>query len=194
MGLFYLDGRKLGRARRTGVEDGPNGPFFVDLEGVSEVRTSADKERLIGLIEPALSALGYELVDLDLKRGRRGLLRVYIDRKSADEGGVTLADCELVSGQVGALLDVEDPIPGAYDLEISSPGLDRKLRTPAHFERFAGEEVRIELSRARDGRKRLKGLLKGIEDDKVVVDVDGNAWRLSLDEIDEARLVPPKSA
>src|SRR5690606_20074875 len=163
--------------RRTGVEDGPNGPFFVFLEGVSEVRSIADKERLLGLIESAVSALGYVLVDLDLKRGRRillrayinrnpiddvgkppancelkrgrrGLLRVYIDRKSADEGGVTLADCELVSGQVGALLDVEDPIPGAYDLEISSPGLDRKLRTPAHFERFAGEEVRIELSRA----------------------------------------------
>src|SRR5690606_41526327 len=120
--------------------------------------------------------------------------RVYIGRKAAAEGGVTLADSEAVSGQVGARLDGGHPMPGAYDLEISSPGLDRKLRTPAHFERFAGEEVRIELSRARDGRKRLKGLLKGIEDEKVVVDVDGNAWRLSLDEIDEARLVPPKSA
>ena len=107
---------------------------------------------------------------------------------------MTLADCELVSGQVGALLDVEDPIPGAYDLEISSPGLDRKLRTLEHFERFVGREVRIELSRARDGRKRLRGPLRAVEGETIVVDVDGNAWRLSLDEIGEARLVPPKSA
>lgn len=174
--------------------NGPVGPFFVGFDSVSEVRTSADKQRLIGLIEPALTALGYELVDLDLRLGRRGLLRVYIDRTSDDEGGVTLADCELVSGQVGALLDVEDPIPGAYDLEISSPGLDRKLRTLEHFERFVGREVRIELSRARDGRKRLKGLLRAVEGETIVVDVDGNAWRLALDEVGEARLVPPKSA
>lgn len=158
------------------------------------MRTHADKQRLIALIEPALKALGYELVDIDLRLGRRGLLRVYIDRRSDDEGGVTLADCELVSGQVGALLDVEDPIPGMYDLEISSPGLDRRLRTLEHFERFVGREVRIELARARDGRRRLKGLLTAVENETIVVDVDGNAWRLSFGEIGEARLVPPKSA
>src|SRR5690606_2715636 len=101
---------------------------------------------------------------------------------------------ELVSGQVGALPDVEDPIPGAYDLEISPPGLERQLRTPAHFERFAGAEERIEHSRARGARKRLQGLPEGIDDTHVVADVDCNAWRRSLDEIDEARLVPPKSA
>jgi ribosome maturation factor RimP len=154
------------------------------------VRTSSDKQRLIDLLEPALKALGYELVDLDLRLGRRGLLRLYIDA----QGGITLADCELVSGQVGALLDVEDPVPGAYDLEVSSPGLDRKLRTVEHFERFVGHEVRVELARARDGRKRLKGRLTGVEGNAVEMDVDGNSWRLDFGEIGEARLVPPKSA
>lgn len=158
------------------------------------MRTSGDKERLIELIEPALNGLGFELVDLDVRVGRRGLLRIYIDRQSDDDGGVTLADCELVSGQVGALLDVEDPLPGAYDLEVSSPGLDRRLRTLEHFERYVGEEVRIELARPRDGRKRLRGLLTGVDGENIVMDVDGSAWRLPLGEIGEARLVPPKSA
>lgn len=158
------------------------------------MRTTADKQRLIELLEPAVKALGYELVDIDLRLGRHGLLRLYIDRRADDEGGVTLADCELVSGQVGALLDVEDPLPGAYDLEVSSPGLDRKLRTPQHFERFVGRDVRVELKQARDGRKRLKGRLDGIEGGSILMDVDGMAWRVDLAEIGEARLVPPKSA
>jgi ribosome maturation factor RimP len=158
------------------------------------VRTTADKQRLIELLEPAIGALGYELVDIDLRLGRHGLLRLYIDRRTDAEGGVTLADCELVSGQVGALLDVEDPLPGAYDLEVSSPGLDRKLRTPEHFARFVGRDVRVELKQARNGRKRLKGRLDGLEGDAILMDVEGVAWRVELAEIGEARLVPPKSA
>ncbi len=141
-----------------------------------------------------MHALGLELVDIDLRLGRHGLLRLYIDRRSDAEGGVTLADCELVSGQIGALLDVEDPLPGAYDLEVSSPGLDRKLRTAEHFERFIGHEVRVELSQAREGRKRLKGRLEGLENGVIVVDVEGVPWRVELAEVVEARLVPPKSA
>lgn len=159
-----------------------------------QVRSSAEKQRLIELLEPAVRALGYELVDIDLRLGRRGLLRVYIDRQPDDEGGVTLADCELVSGQVGALLDVEDPLPGTYDLEVSSPGLDRRLRTMEHFERFIGQDVKVELKQARDGRKRLKGRLTGIENNSVVVEVDGRPWRLDLADIGEARLAPARSA
>ena len=149
---------------------------------------------MIDLLEPAVDALGYELVDIDVRRGRRSLLRVYIDRKAGDEGGVTLGDCELVSGQVGALLDVEDPVPGSYDLEVSSPGLDRKLRTLEHFERFVGQDVRMELRQPRDGRKRLRGRLTGVEEHTVVVDVDGETWRLDLADIGEARLAPSRSA
>jgi len=175
---------------------GPQGPFFVGLGRVSRerVRTTADKQRLIELLEPAVRALGYELVDIDLRLGRHGLLRLYIDRRSDAEGGVTLADCELVSGQVGALLDVEDPLPGAYDLEVSSPGLDRRLRTPEHFERFVGRDVRVELKQARDGRKRLKGRLDAVAGGTISMDVDGTAWRVEIADIAEARLVPAEPA
>ena len=96
---------------------------------------AVDKERLIELLEPALAAMGFELADIDAHFGRRGLLRLYIDR----QGGVTVDDCQRVSEQIGALLDVEDPLPGSYVLEVSSPGFDRRLRTLAHFERFSGE-------------------------------------------------------
>lgn len=145
------------------------------------------KQELIELLEPSLKALGFELVDLDVRVGRNGLLRLYIDK--AD--GVMLADCEFVSKQIGALLDVEDPLPGAYTLEVSSPGLDRRLRTPEHFERFSGDRVRIELKRAVSGRKRFKGVLLGIDEhDTIAVEVDGEKWALNLADVAMARLVP----
>lgn len=160
------------------------------------VRGSTDKERLIELLEPAITVLGYELVDIDLRVGGRGLLRVYIDRRADDEGTVTLADCELVSGQVGAVLDVEDPLPGMYDLEVSSPGEDRKLRTAGHFERFVGREVKVELKQAREGRRRLRGVLTSIEKDSgtIGLEVDGESLSVQLDDLMEARLAPPRSA
>jgi len=145
-----------------------------------------DKRRLIDLLEAPINALGYELVDLELRTGGRGLLRIYIDT----ERGVTLDDCEHVSKQLSALLDVEDPLPGAYVLEVSSPGLDRRLRTPEHFAKFKGEEIKIRLIRAQEGRKRFRGRLCGYEDGAVSIEVDGNMWQLSLDNIDVATLVP----
>jgi ribosome maturation factor RimP len=148
---------------------------------------AVDKERLIELLEPAVAALGYELTDLDAHAGRRGLLRLYIGRK---EGVTTLADCERVSDQVGAFLDVEDPLPGSYVLEVSSPGLDRRLRTLEHFERFKGEPVKVELKDAHDGRRRLSGRLEGVDAGEVLVTVDGEIWRLALRDIALARLVP----
>jgi ribosome maturation factor RimP len=145
-----------------------------------------DKERLIGLLEPAIAAMGFELADLEVHRGRRALLRLYIDR----EGGVTLDDCQHVSEQVGALLDVEDPLPGSYVLEVSSPGFDRRLRTQAHFERFVGERVRVELKDALEGRRSFTGRLTGVQSGNVLVEVDGEVWRLPLNDIAVARLVP----
>ena len=147
---------------------------------------SVDKERLIELLEPAVAALGFELADLDAHAGRRGLLRIYIDR----EPGVTLSDCERVGEQISAFLDIEDPLPGSYVLEVSSPGLDRRLRTPAHFERFKDARVKVELRSPRDGRRRLTGWLKGTEEGAILLDVDGEAWRVKLDDIAEARIVP----
>jgi ribosome maturation factor RimP len=150
------------------------------------MRQSVDKERLIELLEPAVAALGFELTDLDAHVGGRGLLRVYIDRQPS----VTLADCELVGEQLGAFLDVEDPLPGSYVLEVSSPGLDRRLRTLAHFQRFGNERVKLELKQPKNGRRRLTGRLRGTEDETVLVEVDGETWRVNLNEIAEARLAP----
>jgi ribosome maturation factor RimP len=147
---------------------------------------TVDKERLIELIEPPLAALGFELADLDAHLGKRGLLRIFIDRK----GGVTLDDCERVSEQLGAWLDVEDPLPGSYVLEVSSPGFDRRLRTLEHFARFTGERCKVELKDPREGRRRLTGRIVGTAGPDVAIDVDGTVWQVPLNDIAVARLAP----
>src|ERR1700742_3631001 len=121
--------------------------------------TATLRERLIVLIEPVLGRLGYELVELEYAAGRSSaVVRLFIDRPE----GISIEDCEKVSREVAALLDVEDPIPTAYTLEVSSPGFDRVLRTPAHFERFVGERIFVELQAPRAGRKRYTGILKAV--------------------------------
>jgi ribosome maturation factor RimP len=158
------------------------GPIFC----LRTMGQTVDKEGLIARIEPALAGLGFELADLDVHLGRRGLLRLFIDR----EQGVTIEDCERVSEQLGAWLDVEDPLPGSYVLEVSSPGFDRRLRTLAHFARFAGERAKVELRDARGGRRNLTGKLAGTDEGCVVIDVDGEVWRVPLNDIAMARLAP----
>ncbi len=144
-------------------------------------------ERLNRLLRPAVEALGYELVGVEYRRGRkRALLRVYIDKSE----GITLDDCERVSHQVSGVLDVEDPIVEQYDLEVSSPGLDRPLFEPEHFERFAGHRVRVRMSPPVDGRRKFTGVLLGFEDGEVRVDEDGIERRVPLESVSAARLVP----
>ncbi len=143
--------------------------------------------RLSGLIKPAVEALGYELVGVEYRRGRRrALLRVYIDK--AD--GITLDDCERASHQVSGVLDVEDPIVEQYNLEVSSPGLDRPLFEPEHFERFAGHRVKVKMSPPVEGRRKFIGVLLGIEDGQVRVDEDGVERRVPLESVSAARLIP----
>ena len=144
-------------------------------------------EELEKLLKPGVEALGYELCDLELRvAAKNGLVRLFIDA----EQGIGLEDCEAVSNQVSAILDVEDPIPGEYSLEVSSPGLDRRIKTREHFERFAGQMAKIELYRAADSRRRFKGELKGISDaDEVRIEVDGKDYDLPLTNIEMARLV-----
>jgi ribosome maturation factor RimP len=145
------------------------------------------EEEIRQLLEPTLAAMGYELVDLEARiGGRKGLLRLYIDKPD----GVGLDDCERVSHQVSGVLDVEDPIPGEYVLEVSSPGLNRPLKRPEHFERFTGSEAKISMKAPLDGRRRFRGRLEGVEDGYVVVRVDGEPYRLRIADIDKARLVP----
>ena len=145
------------------------------------------KSELANLIEPTIERLGYELSDLELKLGgRKGIVRVFIDKPE----GVGLEDCEIVSRQVSALLDVEDPMPGRYTLEVSSPGLDRKLTKPAHFQRFIGEVVRIRLRFPLEGRRNFRGELKSADDENIEIEVDGESYRLPVSTIESARLVP----
>ena len=145
------------------------------------------KAELVNLLEPTIEQLGYELSDLELKLGGRDVVvRVFIDKPD----GVDLSDCEMVSRQLSAVLDVEDALPGHYTLEVSSPGLDRKLTKPAHFQRFTGETVRVKLRFPLDGRRNFRGALRAADDEKIEVEIDGESHSLQIETIESARLVP----
>ena len=142
---------------------------------------------LAELLEPVLGRLGYELADLEVRSGGKGgLVRVFIDKPD----GIDLDDCEKVSLAVSALLDVEKPVPGKYTLEVSSPGLDRKLTKAEHFQRFVGEVVKVQMRLPIEGRRRFRGKLMSLDDENIVVEVDGEPHSLALATIDTARLVP----
>ena len=138
------------------------------------------------MLRPVVEGLGYELVGIEHRSGARGLLRVYIDHAP----GVTVDDCERVSRQVSAVLDVEDPIAGEYDLEVSSPGLDRPLFEGAHFERFTGQRARVKLAVPLAGRRRFSGVIGAVRERHVVLIDGGEEHVLPLGIIASARLVP----
>lgn len=143
--------------------------------------------KLTNLMQPLVEDLGYEFVGLDFGSDPKNpVLVIYIDT----EKGVAVEDCEKVSREVAALLDVEDPIPGRYNLEISSPGLDRPLFTPDQYQQFAGEEARFSLFAPQEGRRKFKGTILGVEDDRVRLLLDGSEVALELSNIAKARLVP----
>ena len=161
------------------------------------------RQKLITIVEPVLQAAGFELVDLRFLLEQGGwVLRVQVDLpldevtdlSEVPSDRVDLADCENISRELSAVLDVEDPIPQAYHLEVSSPGIDRPLRTASHFQHFAGSEAKIQLAvplHTESGeRKNFKGVLKGVIDDKVEIVCDGHAFQLAIADIDHAKLVP----
>ena len=144
-------------------------------------------DELRKVLEPTVERLGYELADLEVRLGSKGgLVRVTIDKPD----GIDLEDCEKVSHAVSALLDVEDPMAGEYNLEVSSPGLDRKLTKVEHFQRFEGETVKITMRFPIEGRRRFRGRLLSSDDKNIVVEVDGESHSLPLATLDTARLVP----
>jgi ribosome maturation factor RimP len=144
-------------------------------------------EQISKLVEPTISALGYELVGVERLPGSKEIiLRIYIDTPA----GVTVDDCERVSRQISALLDVEEPIASAYTLEVSSPGLDRPLFTQEHFERFAGKEASITLRAPLAGRRKFKGQLKGVRGYCVVIAMEDEEFELPVEGIKSARLTP----
>ncbi|MEX2353266.1 MAG: ribosome maturation factor RimP [Gammaproteobacteria bacterium] len=144
-------------------------------------------KQLVELVEPVVSAMGCELVGIEhLRQGRYSLLRIYIDKVD----GITLADCEKVSHQVTGVLDVEDPIQGAYNLEVSSPGLDRPLFTLQQFGRYTGKLAKLGLGTKLEGRRKLSGRIIEAGTDYVLMDVEGTQYKVPADSIDNARLVP----
>ena len=145
------------------------------------------RDTLAALLTPLVEGLGYELWELEYSPGRgNGFLRLYIDA----EAGIAIDDCERVSRAASELLDAEDPIPGQYTLEVSSPGLERPLRTAAQFGRFVGETVFIETVQAVEGRRRFKGALTAAGAETVEVEVDGQRWTLPISGIRKAHLAP----
>ena len=143
-------------------------------------------EAIRATVEPVVTGLGYELVGAEYGGGPgNGRLRVYIDTP----GGVTLDDCAAVSEQLSVALDVDDPIPDSYVLEVSSPGLDRPLFERADFERFCGERVFVRLEQPLEGRRKFKGLLVRVEGEDALVEIDGDTWRLPLAAVEQAHLI-----
>lgn len=142
------------------------------------------------LLEPVINSIGYELVGVERLPQQRGVLvRIYIDC----EEGVRLTDCEHVSRQVSSVLDVEDPIPGEYTLEVSSPGMDRPLFTPEHYTRHVGRKIRVQLRRPLNGRRNFSGVLQGIVDEQVLLLEKETEHHLPLEQIDKARLAPEEA-
>jgi len=139
------------------------------------------------LFEPVVTAMGYELIGVEhLAQGKNSVLRLYIDKAE----GIAVEDCEAVSRQVSAMLDVEDPISGQYALEVSSPGVDRPLFFKEHFEQFTGERAFLRLHSSLLGRKKFKGTLISVAGDDVVIEVDGEEYVIPIDLIDKANLIP----
>ena len=139
------------------------------------------------IITPTVEGMGYELVRLTVSGGQRKTLQVMAEPK--DGRNMSLDDCSHLSRAISAVLDVEDPIEGAYSLEVSSPGIDRPLTRAKDYERFAGFEAKLETRAPIDGRKRFKGKLLGLEAHNVKIEVEGAPLALPLEEIEKAKLV-----
>jgi len=152
-------------------------------------KTAIDR-RLAEIITPTIEALGYELVRVRLMSGKYKILQIMADRP---EGGIIVDDCAKISTAVSAVLDVEDPIEDNYTLEVSSPGIDRPLTRLKDFEMWADYEARVETTELIDGRRRFKGILRGIEGDEVLIELDDGkepvTIGLQFDWLSDAKLI-----
>lgn len=146
------------------------------------------ERQLVQLLAPTVAAMGYELLGIEyLAQGKHSKLRVFIDA----EDGIGLEDCEAVSHQVSGILDVEDPIRGQFNLEVSSPGLDRPLFELSHYERFVGAKAKLKLNRALAGQRNYIGLIKEVHDTNIYIETeDGHQVELAFMDIQKANLVP----
>lgn len=139
--------------------------------------THSVTENLRTLLAPVVISEGMELVDLEYKKeGKNWYLRIFIDK----EGGITMEDCSLISGQINPLLDVEDAVPHPYILEVSSPGLDRPLKKLSDYERFAGKLAKIQTFAPQGGRKKFFGRIKGVEGENVLLNIEAERQQVSI--------------
>ena len=144
------------------------------------------EQKLTELLKPAVEETGKTLLGIEyISAGNNSVLRLFIDH----DNGIDVDDCAEVSRQVGALLDVEDPISSEYNLEVSSPGIDRPLFELAHFQAIVGETVNVKLSMPLNGRRKFKGQLVAIENDNLIVEVDSIDYELAIKNVDKANLV-----
>jgi ribosome maturation factor RimP len=158
--------------------------------GKALMETTAAAARVESIIAPTLDDMGYELVRVQLSGSRQhSRLQVMVER--ADQQGMTVDDCAEISRTVSALLDVEDPIAGSYDLEVSSPGIDRPLTRARDFERFAGHPAKVEMRDTIDGQRRFRGRLLGVEDGCALLEADGETLKLPVSGIERAKLLMP---
>lgn len=165
-------------------------PIFCFCNSWLDMENEAIRERLA----PVLAELGLECLGVEWNAGHGGgLLRVYIDSLQHDgdaANAVSVDDCEAASREISALLDVDDPIPGHYVLEVSSPGIERPLFDAQQFARFVGEQAKLTLKLPRDGRRRLRGRIAAVAGTRIGMDVDGHRFEIGEDEIESAHLVP----
>lgn len=144
-------------------------------------------EHLVNLLEPIVEGMGYECVGIEYHpHPRHGLLRIYID----SEAGIQVDDCSKVSHQISGVLDVEDPISGNYQLEVSSPGADRPFFKIEQFEQFVGSTVAMNLFSAIQGRKKITGMIEKVEDGMILLQENGQLFTVPFNVISKARLVP----
>lgn len=144
-------------------------------------------DKIREVVTPPTEGAGYELVDVEWKREQSGwVCRVFIDRP---DRGISHEDCERVSRELSAVLDVHDVIPQAYSLEVSSPGLDRPLRTVAHFSRFVGKKARVRMRQGVEGRRNFSGTIVGVSGGHALVEVEGQEFALPVADIERANLV-----
>jgi len=143
--------------------------------------------RIEAMISPTLEAMGFDVVRVRFEGGKRPMLQIMAE--PAGGGEMTVEHCADISRAVSAILDVEDPIPDAYELEVSSPGMDRPLVRLRDFETYAGNVVKIELKMLLEGRKRFRGKLLGVSDQLINLEMDGQNVELPFDQIAEAKLI-----
>lgn len=149
---------------------------------------SRSQDKLTQLLTPAVEGLGFELVGIEhLPQGKQSLLRIYIDSPE----GITVEDCSRVSHQVSGVLDVEEPINGHFSLEVSSPGIERRLFKREHYERFVGSKVKVQLHHAINGRRKIVGVLEKLDGDDIFIQPEDTdeGFQIALDDIDKANIV-----